>query len=205
MILVIDPKDERFTNPDYVRTVMLHEVAHRHQDKSDWYGDDVTPQAMGWQKAGDGWLVKGKNGELFRNAYNYGDSWIRCDKEGNAIDEHGKVVAPGVRVKCFDSVQVREAALVKPPTNYFTNPTEMMAEAIALFRGTPAERFQLRTTSPVLYDLAKKRDQMEIDGAFSKQALKGHNLRLPSGDVVPATAEAQKRISDFEATGVVSP
>ena len=69
--------------------------------------------------------------------------------------------------------------MVRPATRYFTNPAEVMAEGLMLYRLNEDTRAYLKAVSPELYDLVQTEDQQELDLAYGA----GIKVRLSNGTI----------------------
>ena len=127
--------------------------------------------------------------------------WLAIDEQGHYLDKAGHPCPDNDKTTAarLDAGQMREAALIRPATYYFSNPLEMAAEALALFREGPEQRRQLLKDSPGLYRFTKNQDQKDINEAYglskSGQAL---YLRLPSGHLAMSTKGRLDEIEKFE-------
>jgi len=104
----------------------------------------------------------------------------------------------------LDSDEMRERAAVKPITNYFDNPGENHAEALAMFRigvndKPEGGRQYLATESPKLYDVMKNYDQKIINDKFGKNPDGSPRMvRDLDGRVVENTEAVRARIQRQE-------
>lgn len=159
-------------------SLAVHEIAHNgERNMGTWNLDKFKPTAekLGWTLSEDSsyWLIKGQAGELFRRAESDSSSnksWIRCDTKGSAVDEQGRAIASYNSAPRFSNSQVRDRSLLKPPTSYFTNPDEMLADSLMLYRVGDEGRKILLRSGPDLFNAVKDFDQAEVDLRFGKTA-----------------------------------
>jgi hypothetical protein len=173
-ITVIDAVKRNDDIKASVEALAAHEIAHNSErNVGTWNIPKFLPVAerLGWttNKDTDFWLLKGKNGDLYRLT----DDGLSSNKgyaKGGALDEQGKPVADEKNAPHFTNRQVRNDAMVKPPTDYFTAPDEMLADSLMLYRVGEEGRKQLLKSGQDLYDVVKEFDQAEIDKRFGKTA-----------------------------------
>jgi hypothetical protein len=166
---------------------------------------------MGWTKNQNtnvvdvDWLVNGKSispdGKQasylpYVSGGNYTFTrWRPTGGEENSLGAH----VPGGQGERFNLDEMRENALVTPPTWYFLTPQEEYAESVKLFRlGDDARQSLLKTSSPI-YDIIKSNDQVEINlarGTNSDGTPKF--MRDWKGQVVAVTPEVQLRTQQME-------
>lgn len=197
-------------NLSYMTEVAIHELHHVGQ--SELYakpGAEVKyAEKLGWVRAGDSWLMRGKDGSFWQNT-GKDDLWIRTDRDGNPADQNGKRVDNPVnpfdhgekndRLQLKKTSEVREIAVVKPYSDYCGNPTEMGAALLTPFRDGHELRAKLYAVSADSYQIAKEVDQKQIDDEFGLDA-KGEAklIRSPDGILVDNTEENRRQIREFE-------
>lgn len=112
--------------------------------------------------------------------------------------------APKDGQRRLDSEEMRERALVKPITNYFDNPAENHAEALAMFRigannKPEGGRQYLAVDSPKLYEVTKNYDQKVINDKFgTRPDGQPKMVRDLDGRVVENTDAVRSRIAKQE-------
>ena len=189
-----------------IEALASHEIAHNSEfqlglwslDKLKKVADDI-----GWTTSADNqyWLMKGKRGEFYRltnDGLSTDNGWVRCDSKGTANDEFGQTYADASKAPPLTKAQVRERALLRPPTDYFTSPEEMIADSLMLYRVGESGRQQLSQSGVHLYNAVKDLDQSEIDARFGKTADgQSNKVRLPDGALVDNDENAKKVVDDF--------
>lgn len=194
-----------------IEALTIHELNHNHQAKMGWYtpaDKEKLAKEIGWLPFVDpktkeqDWLLQGKNGELFRLGRDHcKDSkvWVKVNKNGEPLDDKGQPAGTFKAAKHFTRNEVTNAALVKPVTYYFVNPTEMFAEGLMLLRLDQKRREELLRESPRLYRAAKVQDQREIDRHFGTEADGTSKfMRDQNGYIVQNNAANRKKIQDVE-------
>jgi hypothetical protein len=188
--------------------VVLHELGHNTQTRLGWQDQKrfmTYSRALGFEPfvspSGESiFALRDKQGGLHRVEPDSLD-WLAIDEQGHYLDKAGQPCPDNNKATAarLDPGQMREAALIRPATYYFSNPLEMAAEALALFREGPEQRRQLLKDSPGLYRFTKNQDQKDINEAYglskSGQAL---YLRLPSGHLAMSTKGRLDEIEKFE-------
>ena len=185
--------------------VLIHELAHNAEFRMGF--DPANPgswriaRQIGWH-----WAFNAQTGEgawMLRSAencqwwYSYDSlrgKWFRCNKNATPLDSDGEKVRRRCEAFFASNAEVRALAAVTPPSDYFTNPMEMFAEAIRLFRTSAATRRSLYACNPQLYELVRDQDQREIDKAFGK----GLYIRTASGVLTKATSQSLSALQSFE-------
>ena len=186
-----------------------HEIAHNTELKLGLLNytenyKQVTEQ-LGWAISPDSsyLLQKGKNGDFYRlttNGLSSDNGWIRCDSNGAPLDKDGKPVSSDAAPH-LTNAQVRERALVRPATDYFTSPSEMLADSLMLYRIGASGRDQLSKSGNQLYLLVKKVDQDEINSQYGTTADGSpKKVRLPDGHLVDNSADSQQIVANYEKT-----
>ena len=187
----------------HLAEVGVHEIAHIGQSRRESVeGEDGYASEMGWVKAGDDWVLKGKEDTYWQNVGE--DVWVRTDSEGNAVDADGNRIEGRQdtdSAQTATSAEVRDMALVKPYSDYAENPAEMGASMLTPFRYNSEMRADLYQVSPETYAIAKNLDQYQINLAYGTQENgEAKYIRNPDGIVVPNTADNQELVAAYEAT-----
>jgi hypothetical protein len=202
----ITEKDGPVAGEYSLESLLTHELGHNTEYTLNWPDEktliDVSKR-LGWAPYEDPtthetiWLIETKNHQFYKLIE--GEDWVRCNATGHMVDKTSQPVDDVAKAEHATASQVRDAALVRPPTEYFDNVVEMFAEAIMLYRVSPAKRADLLKQSPSLYAFVKEQDQAEIDLHHGKDAKQQSKLlRLPDGQLVPNTSESRTQIADFE-------
>lgn len=198
-----------------VAWITNHEVNHNSQ-QIHWrlFAPDKDATAMGWEPTkeyfknrfgsvyNDNYLLKGKNGEYYRNgndACGEASSWFVSNKEGDPLNKSGKVVEHVKDAERFTNEQVMDRALVRPSTFYFMNPIETMAESLTAFKAGRESRKQLFMRSPELYRVTEEYDRNEISKFYGSNWFGTTNMmRNPDGVMVPTGLKAIMELTRFE-------
>jgi len=175
---------------DTVESMLVHELAHNHQDRMGWEKDPVKQKAMnealGFISYVDEktrltvYLIKVKaaasEGDIDKSTRYYRLSsraapekdkrWYRTDAAGVYLDSSGKAVDAEAKAEVLTNKEVQLRAVVPPASNYFDTPTEVFAEALKAVRLGGDIRQSLFTLSPSLYKLARDQDQIELNLAY---------------------------------------
>lgn len=192
-----------------VEALAAHEIAHNAEwNMGLWNLEKLKPLAeqLGWRVSTDSsyWLMKGNNGEFFRltnDGLSSDKGWIRCDEKGAPLNADGGSVTDAKAAPHLTNAEVRERALVRPPTDYFTAPDEMFADSLMLFRVGEAGRKELIKSGSQLYTVVKNFDQAEIDLRFGKTADgASQKVRLPNGALAENNDDSRQIISSFDRT-----
>jgi hypothetical protein len=192
-----------------VEALAAHEIAHNAEwNMGLWDPDKLKPLAekMGWTTSADSqyWLLKGQAGDYYRltnDGLSNDKGWIACDDKGTPLDAAGRVVNDAASAPHLTTAEVREKALVRPPTDYFTAPDEMLADSLMLYRVGEEGRKELIKSGTQLYGVVKDFDQSEMDSRFGKNADgSSKKIRLPDGDMVENSAQSKQLSDDFDAS-----
>lgn len=155
------------------------------------------------------WLLMGKGGDSDGRNSTYLPSsngidliWTRTKPEGGTVDSKGKK-APAAQAEKLSSADLRDRALVKPPTRNFESPAQEFGESVKLLRLGEASRKELIRQSQILYDAAKASDQKEIDKYYGKDQDgtpdgTSRYIRSASGALVRNTDANRLELSNFE-------
>lgn len=186
--------------------LITHELAHNGQHKNKFEVMEGNLDKLGWTKAIDRntyattYILKGNDGNLYRRAtiYSDGDIWLRCNKDAEPVDDNGRVVPENQAYALMNS-SMRERALIKPATSYFTNPYEAHADGLAVFRLGEERRAKLLKESPKMYQAIKHLDDEEIARIYGRDS-KGQPryLRGPDGYLLERTPVNIVLVNDFE-------
>jgi hypothetical protein len=180
-----------------------HEIAHNSEwNLGLWDLDKLKPLAekLGWTTTPDSeyWLLKGRNGGFYRltnDGLSNDKGWVACDEKGTALDAAGNSVRDASNAPHFTNAEVRENALVRPPTDYFTAPDEMLADSLMLYRVGEIGRKELMKSGIELYNVVKDFDQSEIDSRFGKyDDGSSKKIRMPNGVLSDNNAEARQLV-----------
>jgi hypothetical protein len=123
--------------------------------------------------------------------------WERVNASGEPINAKGEVTNDTNAISVSDAA-VRSDALVKPPTDYFPNSDEEIAEGLAMFRYDRSSRGQLRNNNPVLYGIAESLDNADLAAASGTKGEAARWIRTPDGNIVPNTPEKLEQIILFD-------
>jgi hypothetical protein len=186
-----------------------HEIAHNAEwNMGLWDLDKLKPIAeqIGWTISTEVppyWLLKGRSGEFYRltdAGLSDDKDWIRCDVKGNALDQSGQIVDENnAAATHLTKEEVRERALVRPPTDYFTAPDEMLADSLMLYRVGDLGRKELIKSGSQLYSVVKNLDQSEIDSRFGTAADGSpKKVRLPNGDLIDNNVQSRQIVANFD-------
>ena len=190
-----------------IEALAAHEIAHNSEwNMGLWDVEKLKPIAkqLGWTVSTDEsyWLLKGSKAEFFRltnDGLSSDKGWIRCNEKGDPLDEDGKPVADASAAPHLTNSEVRQRALIRPATNYFTAPDEMLADSLMLFRVGEVGRKELIKSGRPLYDVVKDIDQAEIDSRFGKSADgSSEKVRMPNGILVDNDDDSRQLISAFD-------
>jgi hypothetical protein len=183
-----------------------HEIAHNSEYQMGlWSLDKLKPIAenIGWTTTEDNsyWLMRGARGEFYRltnDGLSSDKGWVRCDSKGTATDDLGVSYADAEKAPHLTNSEVRERALLRPPTDYFTSPDEMLADSFMLYRVGEGGKQELSKSGVNLYNAVKNFDQAEIDARFGKTAGGvSKKVRLPDGSLVDNDERAQQVVANF--------
>ncbi|MBU6453489.1 MAG: hypothetical protein KGS72_17045 [Cyanobacteria bacterium REEB67] len=200
-------KREDGTRRNSMETIVTHEIAHNGDHKvrsADKNFEANVREKLGWvrYRPGDFYeagthLLQGKEGGL----YSYSPAraqWTLTDANGEAIDRSGAPARPGEEIR-YTNDEMRNRALVRPISNYFDRPTEMIMEGVAHYRTGGDTRAALLRTSPVLYEQVKRQDEQEIAMHYGRDAAgRSAMLRMPDGLLSPRSAESEAAVAKYE-------
>ncbi|MBU6453816.1 MAG: hypothetical protein KGS72_18695 [Cyanobacteria bacterium REEB67] len=116
-----------------------------------------------------GWLIQGKDNRYYKNdADNCHSSaaWIKSDLIGDRLNARGQKVKTVAQAEHIKSVA--KWAKYPPATDYFTNPTEEVAEGLMMYRLSTDDRHRLLEKKPQLYWAVKEHDQAEINNLYGQ-------------------------------------
>jgi hypothetical protein len=169
--------------------------------------DDAATQSLGWvllkQENEESKLygLKDANGDIFlpfEDASSNGESWVRCNRQGELIDAKGDPVTEIIEMLFISNEEMQRRAQVKPCGTHFFTPEEELADALRCFRQGPDWRMHLGRSNPLLYKLAKTVDQACINRCYPTENGKDAYIRSSTGQVVENSAASQKDLVQFE-------
>lgn len=172
-----------------IESLFIHELGHHTEDKVLNSAKDKAAvyKQMGWEKipgspgGQNDWMIKGKDGRGYiPGSGDPTEPWERIDHRG--------------RVTKVPSDRVARLAQVKPATDYFEGPHEMLAEGLTMLRLGDNHRAQLQNKDKRLYRTMKEVDQKEIDQTHGK----GKFIRSYEGKLVPRNADTEKALRERE-------
>ncbi|MBX9723936.1 MAG: hypothetical protein K2X81_21195 [Candidatus Obscuribacterales bacterium] len=124
---------------------------------------DYKPGQLGSQRFN--YAIKTTDGRYFTNSGpscdNGAGTWNEVNSKGQFLDSNGKIVKDRKDAFEINNDELRENALVKPSTNYFNQPLEVLAEGMKLFRGGEEGREALKNENPELFKIIEKVDELE--------------------------------------------
>lgn len=204
------------TRPQTIESIAMHQMGHHQFFKMGYQNSvegEVFQSQMGWVRNRDWstiktpWLILGKdtdtdgtNASYFPNidATTGATTWVRTKPDGGGVDSRGRRV-PIVQAERLTSEQMRDKALMKPPTLNFNSPEDEYAESIRMHRLAETSRRDLIRSSPFIYDQVKTNDQKEIDEKYGKQTDGTSKfLRAAAGQLVPNDDLNRLQIQTFE-------
>lgn len=194
---ILDPlnaAEERLWGQRTMQSLATHEIAHNGQYNVKLFDEKVLePLAtrLGWVKAKtggpDAWLFESQGGQQYRfdastRQWHYAGGEPRSSK-----DPHW-----------FTSDDLRKRAAVRPISDYFDNPVEMITEGMTIFRSGPAQREWLSYKSRPLYSVVKEVDQLEIHRFFKPKGNQPRLTRNLEGKLEPETPELRDYLKILE-------
>lgn len=196
-----DAEKLKITDEHSIESLLTHELAHNAVYRLKW-DDPATLErqckAVGWTThqtlTGETtWIIKAKAGELYRISTEL-DNWVRCDDKGRYLNDKGVPCSGEDKAQKITPEQMRDRAILRPPTNYFDNPIEMFAESMMMFRVSGTKRAEFAKSSPLLYKFIREQDQADIDLTYERDK----KIRLPDGALADKNDANKKIVSDFE-------
>lgn len=175
---------------DTVESLIMHELAHNHQERMGWEKEgntimDRMTSDLGFVKTVDAdnvrlFLIKVKadtpdagsvSAETAYDLYRVerpvnsekGKRWLRVNDKVQYLDANGQVVDSADKAKALTNSQVRTSALVAVPSDYFDNPIEVFAEGMRMYRMGGDARAALDKDAPLVARIVKEQDQEEIN------------------------------------------
>lgn len=208
--IFIEPGYDKTLKGQHPELIMIHELAHNSQVRMgmDCYNPESWKLAekLGWLPYEDresrqkGWLIcSSECPQHFYRRAAFSSQWIRCNRSGEPLSRAGCAVHRKGEAHCLTAQEMADVALIRPATNYFSNPMEMFAEALMLFRANKVHRKHLLSMSPQLYQIVKEYDALEISSSGGTELIR--NL---DGLLVADAAHVRSEISQFEGTTIAS-
>jgi hypothetical protein len=194
--------------PTSIQHIAMHELAHRGQET---VGNDDAAMAalaadLGFDMRVRGgllnpreFLLHGRDGFRYEFSRDFEGNarWFRRNTNGEYVDAGGNVV-PFPQAEQLTNAQMRERALVRPISNYFDNPLEMLAESTYFFRANEGTRLELLHRSSDLYWVTRAHDQREIDQIHGTKNGTSLMIRMPDGRLDLNTEENRFIVTVFE-------
>ena len=204
------------SRPETIEGVVMHQMGH-HQFVKMGYQNSVDGEIfqsnIGWLRNRDWnsyrtqWLLLGKDTDSDGTNSSYipsidattgATTWIRTKPDGGGVDSRGRKV-PIVQAERLSSEQIRDRALIKPPTLNFNSPEDEYAESVRMHRLSESSRRDLIRSSPFIYDQVKANDQKEIDDKYGKKTDgTSKYLRAPNGHLVDNDDVNRMQVQSFE-------
>jgi hypothetical protein len=210
----LPPTNQDVTQPEgrNLMWVIIHELTHNSQQNM-WKSGVVpeeTELRMGWEKHDleynnnhyDFWLLSAKNGHMYDQGTDnckMPPVWYRVNNDGEPIDTVGNVVNTIAKAEHITGADLRKQLPITPPTYYFTNPKEMMSEALTAFRFSADSRATLLQESPAIYGVVRSYDQQELDRLYGvDEQGQSKYVRSPDGFAVPRGSAVEESIIALE-------
>lgn len=161
-------------------------------------------EQLGWTRMKFGtrevWAMQGNDGLLYvpvpTDDGEHG--WVPIDKQGNFLNEDGKPIKNAVEVEAYDDSRMRAKAKVRPITNYFLNPEEMLAEGMAYYH-SQEKRAWLVNHNPEIYEICKRIDQERVNRRYGMSPTgQPSYVRDITGEIVVNNSANQAKIRSFE-------
>lgn len=184
--IYLSPLDPRFleggivANSSEFTAVIRHELAH---NSLHTVGDDFMQSLssrLGWKRDNNGSLaLVDSDGNAYihsKTTYSEKGDWVRAEffkGDSSKLSWQDNIARAcnalfGEQGQRVSSAELSTRLAVRPITNYFDSPAEMLAEALMYFRGGSKTRTELMRKSPTLYQCAKEIDAKEIDQIYGK-------------------------------------
>lgn len=190
--IVIMPRHTEAKGWKALEGTLEHELVH-HEQYENWgsseWGAKSAPTFTQELNSKMGWRYDTDKSKYFLSDRD-GKEWVRGDGEWLPIVDGKPDPKRGI-----SSNSMQQIAKVRPSTNYFTNPGEMHAEGMSMFR---MERQMLLNSSPQLYDLCKSWDQTLIDSRYGKANGKSRYIRNEKGVLVEGSKENTEAVLKAE-------
>lgn len=209
--IFIEPNYQSTPKGKHLEFVLIHELAHNAEVRMglDPYCPESWPLArqLGWfsfsnpETGEKGWMMSStESANHFYKFAQLSGMWVRCNRNGQPLTDNGTRVERQIDARRLSPEQMKNFAAVRPPTLYFCNPMEMVAEALMMLRSSRANRQHFMRANPWLYDLLKRHDQEEIDGCCVQKKC----LRSPDGLLVADNPSSNSELSEFETSTIAS-
>lgn len=186
-----EPKMKGTAPGSTMQALATHENAHHGQFRYGLFDSkllDPLALRLGWEKSEQNgmrtWLMKSADGQHFR--------FDKVNRQWIQVLDDTASASPVV----LSSTDFQRRAAVRPVTDYFDEPLEMITEGTTFFRLGREHREYLFRTSPELYSVVKELDQLEIGKLLKRknQTL----IRDLEGRIVPQAADVAARIQALE-------
>lgn len=125
-------------------------------------------------------------------------AWLRVNRSGEYVNEHGQKIAQSSEIIFKTAEQIAAIAKVKPAGIFFHSPEEELADALAKYRLGAEEKARMLDSSPTLYALTKRIDQLSINRWYNPTKNYEGQIRSVSGALVDHTPENLRAVLEFE-------
>jgi hypothetical protein len=173
--------------------VLMHELAHHSQFKMGLQkGSAICARQckeLGWstfsnpQTGMTGWMINTKGDPSYKYSENL-QCWVRCNTSGQPLNAEGQRVKRQVEAQQLTDKDIRRIAAVRPCTSYMSNPLEVQAEGLAMYRLGAEQRSQLKAVSPELFELVEDFDKRFIRKDFGVQMVRSADGRIISTEEI---------------------
>lgn len=174
-----------------MQALSTHENAHHGQFRYGLIDSkllDPLALRLGWEKSVQNgmqtWLIKSADGHQYR--------FDKVNRHWIQVLDDTASASPAV----FSSKDIQRLAKVRPITDYFDEPIEMITEGTTFFRLGREHRDYLCRKSPELYSVVKELDQLEISKLLRRK--NQTFIRDLEGRIVPETTEVTAQIQALE-------
>lgn len=191
-----DRKKQIFTDHHSIESVIIHELGHNTEDKLfktpeakaavydklGWSAIPQDPKAPQHPDEVANYMLRGPQGIGYAPAgIEPGRNWLRLNKSGQVRG-------------AIHPLSAARLAEVKPATQYFEGPHEVLAEGLTMLRLGDQYRSHMLNRDQKLYDTIKEIDQKELDVSFGQ----GKFMRSYDGKVVEQSRENLRLLKEAE-------
>lgn len=184
--------------------LILHELGHNSAYRVGWNPHHTerwkVTRELGWIPFNNpltgeqGWAIRSKIDPESQYKLGVNGLWVRCNKQGQPLNENGERVTKQYLAKRLTASEVADIAMVRPATSYFPSPLEVYAEGMMIFRCDKESRAMLKANCPDLYEIVRREDQREIDICYGP----GNYIRDLDGLLVKQSEQSTQLVAKFE-------